>query len=75
MPALALTNAERIAKGYAPVGRRPRIDSVCLDMPRSHHAIKPHREIGSAEQRLRSQICEMFGRANATLNRWKLGDR
>jgi hypothetical protein len=75
MPALALTNAERVAQGLRPVGRPPRIESVCLDMPRSHHAIKPHREIRPVEERLHSQICEMFGRANATLERWKLGDR
>lgn len=68
MPWLHLTNVERIARGYKPVGPRPR-DPSHTPRPR------PHRETEPVQERFSQQITELVSRANATMERWKLGER
>ena len=72
MPYLCLTNPERIARGLKPLGRKPGPPKERRDSPRALHE---HRETQPVQERLHDQVQALIGRANATMERWRRGER
>jgi hypothetical protein len=64
---LAISNPERIAKGWKPTGRPPG--------SKNRHMFRPQVETLPVQERFTRQIAEMIDRGNATMARWKLGER
>ena len=64
---LAISNPERIAKGWKPTGRPPG--------SKNRPVLRPQVETQPVQQRFSEQITAMIDRGNATMARWKLGER